>query len=46
MVPDRKKHNAKTPVKQGAPDIAPAPNKINASTPYDPVTFSYTSLSL
>jgi hypothetical protein len=35
MVPDRKKHNAKTPVKQGAPDIAPAPNKINASTPYD-----------
>src|SRR5271168_4857962 len=35
MVTDRKKDSAKTPVKQGAEDIAPEPNKINASTPYD-----------
>lgn len=35
MVTDRKKDNAKTPVKQGPPDSAPEPNKINASTPYD-----------
>jgi hypothetical protein len=35
MVTDRKKDSAKTPVKQGAEDVAPEPNKINASTPYD-----------
>jgi hypothetical protein len=46
MVTNRKEHNQKTPVKQGPEDIAPEPNKINASTPYDPVTFCYTSLLL
>ena len=35
MVTDRKKDSAKTPVKQGAEDVAPEPNKIGASTPYD-----------
>jgi hypothetical protein len=35
MVTDRKKDSAKSPVKQGAEDVAPEPNKINASTPYD-----------
>lgn len=35
MVTDRKKHSEKTPVKQGPEEIAPEPNKINASTPYD-----------
>ena len=35
MVTDRKKDSAKTPVKQGAEDPAPEPNKIGASTPYD-----------
>jgi hypothetical protein len=35
MVTNREKDNAKSPVKQGAEDVAPEPNKINASTPYD-----------
>jgi hypothetical protein len=35
MVTDRKKDSAKTPAKQGAEGVAPEPNKINASTPYD-----------
>jgi hypothetical protein len=35
MVTDRKKNSAKTPVKQGAGEVGPEPNKINASTPYD-----------
>jgi hypothetical protein len=35
MVTGRKKDGAKTPVKQGAENVAPEPNKINASTPYD-----------
>ena len=35
MVTNRKKHIEKTPVKQGAEYIAPEPNKINGSTPYD-----------
>jgi hypothetical protein len=35
MVTDKKKHSEKTPVKQGPEDIAPEPNKINGSTPYD-----------
>ena len=35
MVTNRKKHSEKTPVNQGPGDIAPEPNKINASTPYD-----------
>jgi hypothetical protein len=35
MVTSRRKHSEKTPVKQGPEDIAPEPNKINSSTPYD-----------
>jgi Transposase DDE domain group 1 len=35
MVTDRTKDSAKAPVKQGAEDATPEPNKINASTPYD-----------
>ncbi len=35
MVTSRKKDSAQTPVKQGAEDAAPEPNKISASTPYD-----------
>jgi Transposase DDE domain group 1 len=35
MVTDRKKNSAKTPVKQGAENVAPEPNKINAATLYD-----------
>src|SRR3982074_1705336 len=35
MVTNRKKHSEKTPVKQGPEEIAPEPNKINGSTPYD-----------
>lgn len=35
MVTNRSKHSPKTPAKQGPQDIAPKPNKINASTPYD-----------
>src|SRR2546430_17390786 len=35
MVTNRKKHSEKTTVNQGPDDIAPEPNKINGSTPYD-----------
>src|SRR5438128_6259546 len=35
MVTNRRKHSEKTPIKQAPQDIAPEPNKINASTPYD-----------
>src|SRR4030081_1728256 len=35
MVTDRRKHSEKTAVKQGPEDIAPEPNKISGSTPYD-----------
>jgi len=35
MVTNRKEHSDKTPVKQGPDGIAPEPNKIGASTPYD-----------
>jgi len=35
MVTSRKKDSAERPVKQGAEDAAPEPNKISASTPYD-----------
>src|ERR1700689_4440247 len=35
MVTDREKNSAKTPVRQGPHEVAPEPNKINASTPYD-----------
>jgi hypothetical protein len=46
MVSGSKQHTAPGPVKQGPPEVAPEPNKIGASTPYDYVTFCYTSLSL
>jgi hypothetical protein len=46
MVTDREKDSRKTPEKQGPEDALSEPNKIGASTPYDPVTFCYTSLSL
>ena len=35
MVTDRKKHSAKTPIRQGPQGVTPEPNKINASTSYD-----------
>jgi hypothetical protein len=35
MVTDRKKDSAKTPANQGPEDVAPEPNKIGASTPFD-----------
>jgi hypothetical protein len=35
MVTNKSKHSDKTPAPQGSQDIAPKPNKINASTPYD-----------
>ena len=35
MVKNRNKHSDKTPAKQGAEKVAPEPNKIGASTPYD-----------
>ena len=35
MVKNRNKHSDKTPAKQGAEKVAPEPNEIGASTPYD-----------
>ena len=35
MVKNRNKHSDKTPAKQGVEKVAPEPNKIGASTPYD-----------
>ncbi|MBA2525949.1 MAG: transposase [Pyrinomonadaceae bacterium] len=35
MVTNRNKDNGKTPIKQGPEEVAPEPNKIGASTPYD-----------
>ena len=35
MVGNRNKHSVKTPAKQGSGAVAPEPNKINASTPFD-----------
>src|SRR6267378_6521805 len=35
MVTNRIQHSDKQPVKQGAGEIAPEPNKIGASTPFD-----------
>ena len=34
MVPKRKQHSSKKPVKQGRGARAPRPNKIGSSTPY------------
>jgi hypothetical protein len=46
MVSNRKKHTPKTRAKQEADAVIPKPMKIGAATPYDPVTFCYTSLTL
>jgi hypothetical protein len=46
MVTHKKELTTKTPVKQGADQVTPKPIKIGASTPYDLVTFCYTSLTL
>jgi hypothetical protein len=46
MVNNKKEHSDKKPARQGAGEDIAEPNKIGASTPYDPVTFCYTSLSL
>ena len=46
MVNNRKKHTRKTRAKQEADRVIPKPMKIGAATPYDLVTFCYTSLSL
>src|SRR5947209_1361017 len=35
MVTNRKKQSERTPVKQGPEEMAPEPNEINASTPYN-----------
>jgi len=46
MVNNKKEHSVKKPAKQGPEEVIAEPNKIGVSTPYDPVTFCYTSLSL
>jgi hypothetical protein len=46
MVKRRRQDSEKTPVKQGQQPMASEPCKIGASTPYDLVTFCYTSLTL
>ena len=35
MVKNRNKGSEKSPAKQGSAAVAPEPNKINASTPFD-----------
>ncbi len=46
MVINRNQDTRRKPAKQGVQEVIPEPNKIGASTPYDPVTFCYTSLTL
>jgi hypothetical protein len=46
MVTNRKEHTQKTPGKQVPDVVIPKPMKIGAATPYDLVTFCYTSLTL
>jgi hypothetical protein len=46
MVKRSRQDIEKTPAKQGPDEVIPEPYKIKASTPYDPVTFCYTSLTL
>ena len=46
MVTNRKEHTQKTPGIQAPEAVNRTPMKIGASTPYDPVTFCYTSLTL
>jgi len=46
MVNKQTQDSGRRPANQGVRDAIPEPNKIGASTPYDPVTFCYTSLSL
>jgi len=43
---NRKEHSDKNPSKQGVDEVIAEPNKIGAATPYDLVTFCYTSLTL
>jgi hypothetical protein len=42
---NKRENSDKSPAKQGVEEVILEPNKIGASTPYDPVTFCYTSLS-
>ena len=46
MVTNSCEDSEKKPARQGAGEPTPEPNKIGASTPYDPVTFCYASLTL
>jgi hypothetical protein len=46
MVNEQEQHSGRKAADQGVRDVIPEPNKISASTPYDPVTLCYTSLSL
>ena len=46
MVKRSGQDSEKKPAKQGPQEVIPEPNKIGSSTPYDPVTLCYTSLSL
>jgi hypothetical protein len=46
MVTNKKEHTQKTSGKQAPDVVIPKPMKIGASTPYDLVTFCYTSLTL
>jgi hypothetical protein len=45
-VNNRKEHTRKTSAKQGSDAVTLKLMKIGATTPYDPVTLCYTSLSL
>jgi hypothetical protein len=46
MVISTRQHSEKAAVQQGAEAAIPEPTKIGACTPYDLVTFCYTSLKL
>ncbi len=46
MVINSKEHIDKSSAKQGPGEVRSEPNTIGASTPFDPVTFCYTSLIL
>jgi len=46
MVNNRTEHSVKKPAKQAREEVIVEPIKIGASTPYDLVTFCYTSLTL
>ena len=46
MVTNKNEHTQKTPGKQAPDAVIRQPMKIGFSTPYDLVTFCYTSLTL